>query len=191
MTYLDPQARDRLERLREHDSTGLYASDEPRDGTDQAGAITVTIDPTLRVTGVQIHKIELVRPPRSLADVFKEAYGAAVASGKPKPKTMPESSDRPRPVATAAPITARVSRDEALHRHRIRRELQLAPDRPRFGSGAAEGVSVNKCVTVAIPAARAVGTVTADPGWLQNASASNVANAIVEAFTEAYARRDQ
>ena len=189
MTQLDPDTRTRLARLREYDATGLYASDEPSDGTDPGNSLTVTIDPTLRVTGVQIHRIDAIRPPNSLPELFKAAYAAAVAARRPQqPPQESAATARPRPTAEPVTISTAPTR-ERLNRHSIRRKRQFNPQ-PRFGFRAATGTSHNQCVTVALPPASPAGPVAVEPGWLQNASASNVARAIVEAFNDAYTKRD-
>jgi hypothetical protein len=188
VNHLDPDTRTRLARLREYDTTGLYASDEPSDGTDPGNALTVTIDPTLRVTGVQIHRIDALRPPNSLPETFKAAYAAALAARRRGHQPAKESAVRPR--ATSAPLTLSTApARELLDRHSIRRERKLNPQ-PGFGSREAAGISQNQCVTVALPPASSAGSMAVDSGWLQNASASNVARAIVEAFTDAYTKRD-
>jgi len=192
LSYLDSATTARLERLRESDSIGLYASDEPSEGNDPDNALTVVIDPTLRVTAVHVHLVDKVRQPSALADAVKAAYAAAMAARLPKRESTERSSRAPRSVASAAPVTIVPGqvRAEMLDRHRIRRESKLVAAAP-FGFGEATGISGNECVTVTLPPASSSGAVSADPGWLQNASAANLAKAVAEAFTDAYQRRDQ
>lgn len=192
MSYLDGATRARLERLRETDTIGLYASDEPTEGTDPEQTITVTIDPTLRVTDVQIHRMDPLRQPDALTKAFRAAYAAAIAARLPHEAEAerPRAADRPRPVATAAPITASAAPPPELFTGQRRRERTPHPTLTGHPAHAATGTSANACVTVDLPPASTAGTLTADQGWLQHATSANVAKAIVEAFVHAYSRRD-
>jgi hypothetical protein len=189
LNYLDSATRARLDRLRESDSIGLYASDDPSDGNDPDNALTVTIDPTLRVVAINIHAIDKVRQPSAVTDACKAAYAAAIAARLPREEPAQPDRDQPRPVANGEPIAFVTRPGDLLNRHRSRRESRLSAP-ASFGSRAATGVSTNDCVTVDLPPANSSGTVTVDPGWLQNTTASNLAKAILEAFTDAYTKRD-
>jgi hypothetical protein len=189
LSYLDSATRARLDRLRESDSIGLYASDDPSDGNDPDNALTITIDPTLRVSAVNIHAIDKVRQPSALAKACKAAYAAALAARLPRMEPGGGGRAAPRPVANGGPIAFVTRPGDLLHRHRTRRESRLDAS-PAFGSREATGVSSNGCVAVDLPPANSFGSVTAEPGWLLNATASNLAKAVLEAFTDAYTKRD-
>lgn len=192
MSYLDGATRARLERLRETDTIGLYTSDEPTEGTDPEQTITVTIDPTLRVTDVQIHRMDPLRQPNTLTKAFGAAYAAAIAARLPdKPEAeQARTADRPRPVATAAPIRISVAPPPELFNGQRRRERTPHPQLTGYAAREAVGHSRNECITATLPAASTAGTLTVDQGWVQQAAGANVAKAIVEAFVHAYSRRD-
>ena len=178
----------RLAELRRTDATGVYASDEPADGTDPSGAVTVTIDPTNRVTAVRLSNDERIRTSAGLAEAFESAYSAALANRLKRSRAArpPRPATRPRAVATR-PVFRRPT-PEQLQRHRIRTETPRTA--ARSSPGQVVGVSANDCVQVTLAPAQSSGTVVADPGWLANASPSNIASAITEAFHAAYVERD-
>lgn len=187
MTSPDPTSA-RLAELRRTDASGVYAGDEPADGTDPSGAVTVTIDPTNRVTAVRVSEAEKIRTPAGLAEAFDEAYSAALAHrlASSRPARTPRSTSRPRAVATR-PVFRRPTAEQ-LQRHRIRNETPRTTQ--RSSPGQVVGISANDCVQVTLAPAQTSGTVAADPGWLANAGPSNIASAITEAFNAAYAERD-
>ena len=188
MTFDDSQD-ELLRELRRTDATGVYAGDGPTEGTDPTGALTVTIDPTNRVVDARVEEATAVRTPEGLAEAFAAAYATAVAArlrqrrGSRAPR--PEGH---RPVAVATRPVFRRPTPEQLERHRVRQE---SATRTRRGHpGEVEGVSGNDCVHVTLAPAQPTGTVTADRGWLANARTTNIASALVEAFTDAYDKRD-
>lgn len=189
MNRLDPDTRARLERLREHDATGVYSSDEPSEGTDPGQTLTVTIDPTHRVSGVQIHNLDPLRSPAALSGAFDAAYAEALAARRtdPAPAARPEGQ---LPVARPLQLSVMPVTPDMLNRHSIRTETKFNPSRAGHGYREEVGISNNTCVSATVRPASPVGPIEVDAGWLQNARASNVANAIVEAFTDAYSKRD-
>ncbi|MBA3781479.1 MAG: hypothetical protein H0X12_06440 [Nocardioides sp.] len=165
------------------------ANVEPAEGADPTGAITVTIGATRRVSAVRVSENATIRTPDGLAQTLAEAYSAALtaqleASRRERPRRDP--GQRPKPVATL-PTFQRPTREQ-LSRHRIREESRNIP---RATPGDAVGISSNECVTVTLIPAQPVGPVTADAGWLANASLDNLASAITEAFQNAYTERDK
>jgi hypothetical protein len=56
--------------------------------------------------------------------------------------------------------------------------------------GGERGISDNDCLEVVLDPAGQGGTLTADPGWLRQATAPNVAAAITQAFAAAYQERE-
>ena len=162
---------------------------EPAEGVDGSGAVTVRIDGAHRVTAVRVSESANIRTPDALARTFAEAYSAALAaqlaSARPdRPKREP--GQRPKPVATL-PTFQRPTREQ-LSRHRIREESRQTA---RAMTGDAVGVSSNECVQVSLAPAQPVGAVSADPGWLANASLDNLSRAVTEAFQNAYSVRDK
>jgi hypothetical protein len=188
MAHLDAATRYRLERLRETDTTGVYASDEPSEGSDRSGAMTVTIDPTLRVASVQVGSIEPLRSVDALNAVFAEAYAAALAARFSDGQHAGPTVSGDRPVARRQHLTVRPPTPDMLNRHQVRVQTNTQPRMrtPREGVG----VSTNECVTVTVSPVGARGRIDADPGWLQQTNAARLGAAIAEAFQAAYTRRD-
>jgi hypothetical protein len=187
MTFDDSQD-ERLRELRRTDTTGVYAGDRPTEGTDRTGVLTVTIDPTNRVVGAQVSEGPDVRTPEGLALAFEAAYAAAVAARLQRREAREPRPESQRPVAVATRPVFHRPTPEQLNRHRIRHESASRPRRGRPGQ--VEGVSGNDCVHVTLAPAQPTGTVMADRGWLANAQTVNIASALVEAFTDAYDKRD-
>lgn len=189
MAKMDAATRQRLERLRATDTTGLYASDQPTEASDPAGAVTATVDPTLRVLRVQVNRLEAVRTPAALTEAFEAAYRAALSRRVRRSEDRSGSSSAARPVARRIRRISPAPTPELLDRHETRyRDRGLAPARRR---GEVVGTSRNECVSVTLPAANPRGLLDVDPGWLAVTTRSRLSGAITEAFADAYARRDQ
>lgn len=185
MPLLDLSSRDRLERLRATDVTGVYASDDPSHGTDPTGSVTVTIDPTLRATLVRIESVERVRSPEQLAHAVGAAYSAALSARFAGPDDA--NADDPPPGARRVRLQVRPIPD-LVARHQAGRQTTPRPRRrvPREEVG----TSVNGCVTVTLPVFGPRGRADADAGWLRQANGAQVGAAVTEAFHDAYSRRD-
>ena len=189
MAHLDFATRERLEQLRATDTIGLYASDEPSMGSDRDGALTVTIDPTLRVQQVQVHSVDALRTPAQVRDAFEAAYHDALSRRLPDSDDGQEAGTAERPVARRVRrISARPTR-ERLDRHQIRYRERNRP--ATHIRGEVTGTSQNDCVSVTLGPASPRGVLEVDPGWLATTVGSRLGGAITEAFHDAYARRDE
>lgn len=182
----------RLSELREHDVLGMYAGDEPATGLDEAGRVSVTVDPTDRVTEVRIlADAPELRQPEGLRDAVDQAARAARLA-------RIDALRPPRVRGRARPQAARAE-DQPVVAVQNRMGTGWAPDpaslvRHHYDTedlGPATGVSDNDCVTVTVGIASSSGVVTADPGWLANARVSAVEQAITQAYDEAYRKRDE
>lgn len=187
----DPETRARLERLRATDRTGRYAGDQPSQGSDREAALTVTVDPTLRVLRVDVRRPDAVRLPDQLAAAVAEAYRdalrARVADRRDERRRRGE-----RPVATAAPVPRPVFDRRLLDRHQVREATRAErhdPGRARRLPRPGVGRSRNGCVVVRLGLVSPVGPVETDPGWLATATADHLGNALTEAFRAAYEER--
>lgn len=155
-------------------------------GQDPNGNLSVTIDRGNRVVGFVVHRTDAVRSPAALEAAARSAYRAAlvaqVRDGDPV-----SSSDQ---VRTAAATPARLVPRSAtlLQRHRIRGETTLRDQRTRRPAPEV-GESDNQCVRVELVPASSRGVIDADPGWLRQATASQVSQSVQQAFARAYDRR--
>ena len=189
MAHLDAATRQRLEALRATDTTGVYASDEQTEGSDATGAMAVTVDPTLRVTCVEVRSLEPLRTPTALRQAFEAAYRDALARRLRRDDHAPDDRQRERPVARRVRRISAAPTPELVNRHQIRyRERGTSAAGQR---GLVVGTSTNGCVTVVLPPANPRGVLDSDPGWLATTTGARLSAAITEAFAEAYARRDQ
>lgn len=189
---LDAHTQDRLRALREHDTLGFYRGDAPARAQDATSAVEVTIDPTDRVTAVRlIAEVPVIRRPQGLRDAVEEAFRAARRARLNALGVFDqESTARGRPRAEAPSRSIRTVENwmgtgwqpdpSSLRPHRF--------DTSDFGPTA--GVSANNCVTVSLDIASSHGTVDAEPGWLSQATRTNIGRAITEAFHDAYRKRD-
>jgi DNA-binding protein YbaB len=149
------------------------------------GAISVSLDPRLRVTGVQVHSVELLRDPARLEEAVAAAYTAALSAQLPPETAAPALAQlRPR----RHTLTVRKPTPELLDRHEIRVRDHLEPRTPRPHE--VTGRSDNECVSVTLPVTGGRGRLQVDPGWLQQTNGTRLGAAITEAYAAAYARRD-
>jgi hypothetical protein len=182
MTHLAPDDRVRLERLRATDTTGVYAGDEPSTGSSPDGALTVTIDPLLRVVAVHVHAAEELRTDEALNKALAEAYRNALAARLQPRDSSPGAA---RPVARKVRRVSARATPARLERHQVRHRPQ--PQGP--GARPVSGSSDNQCVTVTLAPATPRGSVATDPGWLAQTTAARLSGALTEAFLDAHTRR--
>lgn len=185
----------RLEALRRRDRTGFYASDRSAIGRDSTGALTVTVDPTNRITQVAVTgSADRLREPGLLAAAVDEAAGAAraarLAASRP--------DDPARGDGTGVPVAQRAKR--YVHEVENFQETGRVPSGALRGSSArfawhalspAAGSSHNACVTVTLDLASAHGRIDVDRGWLANARPAGIGSAITEAYADAYRKQDR
>lgn len=162
--------------------------DEPSEGTDPDGVLTVTIDPRLKVTRAVVHDADAIRTPDTLTDTFTTAYRRAIAARVPAAERA-ERRRGERPVAVATPVTKPAFDPSMLDRHRIRDASRAERRAPRRLPRAAVGRSGNECVLVHVGLISPVGRIEVDPGWLANATASAIGDALSEAHHDAYEQR--
>jgi hypothetical protein len=184
---------DRLARLRQYDTTGFYLSDEPAEGSDDSGCLTVVVDPTNRVIGVRVNgSADAVRTPTKLSAAFDEAVGRAryeryLAGAGPQ-----ADNDPPTVVLGAGPHPRRLIDNFDITGQEPTGELRGASRHfAARGLNRAEGSSDNQCVTVTLDLASAHGSMAVDSGWLANASAGSIAAAITQAYLAAYREQDR
>ncbi len=151
--------------------------------------VSLTLDQDHRVVAVDLHRVDAVRTPAALDEAVQRAYRQAVVeqSRDLAPASAPEGR-RPQAVATTPRRIPRSA--ELLGRHRIRNDVRAAggpTGRPRDGVG----VSRNGCVRVVLLPASPRGGVEADPGWLSQATATHISQAVQEAFRAAYDEKDR
>lgn len=185
---IDPGTRDRLEQLRATDVTGIHASDQPTEGTDPGAAVTVTVDPTLRITAVRVRDVDAVRSPDAVTSAFEAAYRAALIL-RLRPHDDGGAAGRSRPVARRVRRVNPAPTAERLARHRSRHG---DPERPRDRRlGEVTGTSANRYVSVRLPVANPRGHLDVDPTWLAVTTRARLGRAITEAYADAYTRRDE
>jgi len=156
-------------------------------GQDPDGNLTVTVDRDHRVVGFVVNRADAVRTPEALEASARRAYRAALVA-QVREGGRVSSGDRVRTaVATPAQVVPRSA--ALLQRHRIRSESSLhGRSRQRNPE---VGRSHNLCVRVELVPASSRGVIDADPGWLRQASASQVSQSVQQAFTRAYDRRER
>ena len=151
--------------------------------------VSVTVTPSHRVGDLTVHAPDAVRTPAALDAAVQQAHRrAVVAATSVSPVSGQQTDARPVPKATGATLISR--RQDLLDRHRIRVETTAGGRRPRR-PGPALGVSDNECVRVELLPGSSRGVVDADPGWLSQATASQIGQAVGQAFHHAYDERDR
>ena len=187
---MDSATLERLHELRRFDRSGFYASDEPASGDDPTGAVTVTVDPTDRVARVEVRSRDTIRRPEGLARAVDQAYRAAQLAridalpgrhGSRGDLHVAGTGERPPVVAV---------RDVSGTGYVSTRRPSPETGRPE-DFGPTSGVSDNDCVRVTLDVASSRGAVDAGADWLANATATNIGNAVTEAYADAYRKRDQ
>ena len=188
----------RLAALRRTDRTRFWAADDPASGRDGSGAVTVTVDPTNRITNVAVRgPADHLRTPALLAGAVDEAAGAARAARLRASRAGSDadaSNGRARrPVARplvlgVQPVenfqetgTTPSGRLRGTSSHYLYRDLD----------GGAVGQSDNGCVTVVLDVASAHGRLHVDSGWLANARCKPLGAAITQAYRSAYRKQDR
>ena len=179
MASLDPETRARLDELRRHDRSGSYSSDRPVSAGDPTGTLTVTLDPTNRVATVScLHLDDSLRTPGALDGAVRAAFVQASLQRIRESEAGRQAENRltrPTPLRVERPPKRRL--DDVLQSGRTPEppDFEQSLAQLRRETGAAEGVADNECVTVTLDAGGSAGTVAADPGWLGNATGTNVA----------------
>lgn len=181
---------ERLELLRKHDTSGFYASDDPATGQDPSGRVQVTIDPSNRVTNVQVAALEDgLRSPGALAVAVRAAFDDASVQRYLAGRSDDSSSTGTTLIEMPVRPTRRPQMDANPDRQPnldLLRDRGYTPDLTL----SAVGISRNECVQVTLLPASSAGEVeVVEPGWLANAGAAQVSNALTEAFEAAYENR--
>jgi hypothetical protein len=149
-----------------------------------AGSIAVAVTEDGRVLTVMLQRLpDSLRRPEPLAAEFARALAEAHGSRLPDPAPGTE-----RVTANRVVMPPRRPLRELLEEQTARRRpAATGPSRALLGT--ARGVSDNGCVTVELDASGPGGRPEVDPGWLTQATASQVAAAITQAFADAYRER--
>jgi hypothetical protein len=149
--------------------------------------IEVEVDGARRVVGVRIaHLPEELREPAALDRAFRDALAHRLASDRPAAELERDASGRPVVKRVEMP-TWRPLRELVAEAARAGHTVPSERSAPL--PGGERGVSGNDCLEVVLDAAGQGGALTADPGWLRQATAPNVAAAITQAFSAAYQER--
>lgn len=158
-------------------------------GTDQTGSVVVDIDDNGVVTDVVVSPSlpDHLRVPAAMTAAFDEALTNAHANAYPPAEVPPDGSpvrarrvQRPLRTRPLREIVEESQRDP--HRAAVARPRTLEPS---------TGISQNECVEVTLDRTGPTGRVSFDAGWLPNAQARNLSQAIREAFDAAYAARER
>lgn len=157
-------------------------------GQDPDGNLSVTVDRGHRVVRFVVNRAEGVRTPAELETSARRAYRSALIA-QVRDGEQPLSGQSPR-TAVATPAMRVPRSRELLERHRIRGETAQSGER-RQRTGAEAGHSDNNCVQVQLVTASSRGVIDADPGWLRQATASQVSQSVQQAFARAYEERDR
>jgi len=149
--------------------------------------IDVDLDEAHRVIGVRIASLpDELRESSALDRAFRDALAHRLAADRPAAPLERDASGRPvvRRVELPAWRPLRELVAEAA------RQGQTPPTRRSEPlPGGESGTSDNDCLTVVLDTTGQGGSLTADPGWLRQATATHVAAAITQAFAAAYQER--
>jgi hypothetical protein len=190
----------RLTALRRTDRTGFWAGDDPASGQDSSGAVTVTVDPTNRITDVAVRgRADHLRTPELLAGAVDEAAGAARAArlhasragsdAEPTKPTKPAGRPVARPLALGVQPVENFQKTGTTPSGRLRGTSGQYLYRDL--DGGAVGESDNGCVTVVLDLASSHGRLHVDGGWLASARSKLLGAAITQAYRNAYRKQDR
>jgi len=164
----------------------------PAPTTSRTTAVVVGLDASRRVSGISITALpEDLRTPAGLTAALRRAYLDAVGArlderlGSARPQGE-------RPVARAERTPAPPRSDDyghVPHEQLVEFWKRDLPEPPR-ATGHETGVSSNECVRVRLHTTDHFADIDLDPGWLQSARVSSVAAAVLEAFQDAYTKRN-
>jgi hypothetical protein len=190
----------RLTALRRTDRTGFWATDDPSSGRDSSGAVTVTVDPTNRITDVAVRgPADHLRTPELLAGAVDEAAGAARAARLRASRADSDaeadgsSSRATRPVARPLVLGVQPVENYQVTGTTPSGRLRGTSNQYlyRDHDGGAVGQSDNGCVTVVLDLASAHGSLHVDSGWLASARCKPLGAAITQAYRNAYRKQDR
>ena len=169
-------------------SGGGLAGPPARTGRGQeSDAIRVDLDREGRVRTVQVTALpDALRDGDTLARAFRAAMAQALAADLPPAPLALDASGRPRAARVTLP-ERRPLRD--LVREAMDRQPVASSGTAVRSFGGEQGASDNGCVTVVLDPAGPGGDLTFDAGWLRQATPTNLAAAITQAFTAAYRER--
>jgi hypothetical protein len=155
-------------------------------GQDPDGTLSVTVGPTNRVVRIEVHRADAVRTPEALEAVARLAYRSALVAQVRDTPVTPQPGPRTAVATLARAVPLDLSQYES---HQIRGQVKRSggPRRPV----AEVGHSDNGCVWVELVPASSRGVIGADPGWLSQATASQIGQSVHQAFERAYEERDR
>ncbi len=190
----------RLTALRRTDRTGFWAADGPAHGQDSSGAVTLTVDPTNRITDVAVRgPADHLRTPELLAVAVDEAAGAARAArlraSRAESDADAEAASRRAERPVARPLVLAVQPVENFQENGTTPSGRLRGTSSQYLyrdlDGGAVGQSDNGCVTVVLDLASAHGRLHVDSGWLASARCKPLGAAITQAYRNAYRKQDR
>lgn len=162
--------------------------------TTSATAVLVSLDASRQVSGIAIRALpDDLRTEDGLRTALRRAFLDAVSA---RLDERLGSTGRPRgerPVARAARTPAPPQKERYGHlEHEDLVEFWKRPALAHLEPVAPEtGASANGCVHVTLHTTDHFADIDLDPGWLRTANVSSVATAVLEAFEDAYTKRNQ
>ena len=182
----DVHLTERLDAYRRFHPEGYGTADTS--AADPSEAVEVTVDPTDRLTIVQVLRAEGVRTPERLEEAVAGGYRAAVSrrratlrGDRPRDHRARARSNRRPPVAVE---------NWMVHGWQPEPATVQMHDFDASDIGEVRGGSDNECVEVELGIASSFGSLSSDPGWLANATAAQIGAAVTQAFAAAYRNRD-
>jgi hypothetical protein len=113
----------------------------------------------------------------------------AAALGERTPSAP--GAERPVPRRVTRPEPIRLDNILVSGRPLVTPDLAAAKVAARAQTGLVTGESDNRCVSVTLDAGGSAGQVVSDPGWLVQATPSQLSTSVTEAFDSAYRKRDR
>jgi hypothetical protein len=162
--------------------------------TTSTTAVVVSLDASRQVSGIAIRALpDDLRTPDGMKSALHRAYLDAVTALLDERLGSTGTPRAERPVARAARTPAPPRSERYGHvPHEELVEFWKRPVRePRDPVARETGASTNGCVHVTLRTTDHFADIDLDPGWLRTANVSSVATAVLEAFADAYTKRNQ
>lgn len=150
--------------------------------------VTVTLRDNRVTQVVWTHIPDEQRNPEAVDRAVRAAFVAA-ALGERTPSAP--GTERPVPRRVTRPEPIRLDNILVSGRPLVTPDLAAAKVAARAQTGPVTGESDNRCVSVVLDAGGSAGRVASDPGWLVQATPTQLSTSLTEAFDSAYRKRDQ
>ena len=159
-----------------------------------ASGVTVELDAARQVRGVRFDSLsDELRAPDALVRALHRAYLDAISAQLEGSRGERRRDPGERPVALAerTPAPSSSSRFGSTPFEELTAFWAAHPDPQTSSAGERPtGVSRNDCVHVRLHATDHFADIDVDPGWLRSARVDAVAAAVLQAFEDAYTKRD-